>query len=82
MKINQSNAKFIVINGDPDSRAVLDIGDLCIENCESYVCLGIIFTQDASVELATKLHTQAKDKHICHEIRILHCKEQSLSILD
>ena len=39
-------------------------GDLRVENCMSYVYLGAFFTQDGRVETATKLHTQAKDKHV------------------
>ena len=64
MVINASKNKFQVVNGDTDSRSALCIGDTLIQNCSSYIDLGAVFSQDGSIETATKIHCQGKEKHV------------------
>ena len=42
----------------------LCIGDTRIQNCSSYIYLGAVFSQDGSIETATKIHCQIKEKHV------------------
>ena len=64
MAINASKTKFQVVNGDTDSRSDICIGDTRIQNCSSYIYLGAVFSQDGSIETATKIHCQGKEKHV------------------
>ena len=64
MRINQQKTKFMCVNGSSESRAPLIVGDLRVENCESYVYLGAVFTQDGKTSSSINLHCKDKYKHV------------------
>ena len=49
MVINESKTKFIVICGDDTDRMPFVLNDITIKNCEQYVYLGSVFTQDGKL---------------------------------
>ena len=63
MVINQGKTMFMVINGSDADKVAMTIGDLKIQNCDSYVYLGATFTQDGKV--ATAVDEQCRSKQ-CH----------------
>ena len=64
MRINQDKTKFMVINGNSGSRAPIVIDNEKVDNCESYVYLGQVFTQDAKIESVLAIHCKDKYKHV------------------
>ena len=64
MRINQQKTKFMCVNGSSESRDPLIVGDLRVENCESYVYLGAVFTQDGKTSSSINLHCKDKYKHV------------------
>lgn len=64
MKINQSKTKFMVVNGDLEDRQPVTLGDFAIQNCESYVYLGAIFTQDGKLASTIEAHCKSKQPHV------------------
>ena len=64
MRINQDKTKFMVINGNSGSRAPIVIDNEKVDNCESYVYLGAVFTQDAKIESVLAIDCKDKYKHV------------------
>ena len=52
---------YIPFNGTGEDRALIRVSDLTVENCTTYMYLGVIFTQDGKVESSVKL---SKQKHV------------------
>ena len=76
-----SKTKFMVINGSEEDRLPLVINDLQVNNCERYVYLGAILTQDGSVDSSVKQHLHSKQPHVMKFISFL-SKKSRFSILD
>ena len=64
MVINQSKTKFMVINGDEDDRDTLKVEGMEIQNCDSYVYLGCVYTQDGRTNSAVVAQCKSKWSHV------------------
>ena len=66
MEVNQGKTKFMVINGTEYDKSpiVLNTSNLTIENCSSYLYLGVLFTQDGKVNNAVKRQMLDKQCHV------------------
>lgn len=64
MVINQSKTKFMVINGDAEDRATLEVGPVKIQNCDSYTYLGCVYTQDGRTTSAVEAQCKNKWPHV------------------
>ena len=64
MVINVSKTKFMVINGNVKDREPLVYGNIVVHNCDSYIYLGAVFTQDGSTETSVSEHLLSKQPHV------------------
>jgi len=64
MVINADKTKFMVINGNDDDKASLELDGMNISNCDAYTYLGSVFTQDGSIPTAVRKHCKAKTSHV------------------
>ena len=64
MVINASKTKFMVINGNVKDREPLVYGNIVVQNCDSYIYLGAVFTQDGSTETSVSEHLLSKQPHV------------------
>ena len=64
MVINAGKTKFMVINGNQDDMAPLEVDGTTISNCDAYTYLGSVFTQDGSIPTAVRRHCKAKISHV------------------
>ena len=60
MVINQGKTKSMVISGNKEDRAPLLFHGLKIDNCEEYLYLGAIFTQDGKITPSVNAHIRNK----------------------
>ena len=59
-----SKTKFMVINGNVKDREPLVYGNIVVQNCDSYIYLGAVFTQDGSTETSLSEHLLSKQPHV------------------
>lgn len=71
MVINQGKTKTMIINGNENDRASLEFPELTVKNCDQYVYLGTIFTQDGKVKSAVTAHIRSKKSNIMKFIAFL-----------
>ena len=64
MEVNQGKTKFMVINGTEYNKSPIVLNNLTIENCFSYLYLGVLFTQDGKVNNAVKQQMSDKQCHV------------------
>ena len=64
MVINASKTKFMVINGNVKDREPLVYGNIVVQNWDSYIYLGAVFTQDGSTETSVSEHLLSKHPHV------------------
>ena len=63
MHVNVGKTKLMVINGNIEDRQPIDINNLMINHCDSYIYLGSPFTSDGSLTTVIKLHIREKMVH-------------------
>lgn len=63
MIINQVKTKFMVINGTPECRTPLRLGDLTVNYCSTYNYLGAFVTDDGLISSVLLEHYNDKLKH-------------------
>ena len=64
MEVNQVKTKFMVINGTEYDKSPIVLNNPTIENCSSYLYLGVLFTQDGKVNNAVKQQMLDKQCHV------------------
>ena len=68
MRINNVKSKLFVITGERCDDEPFGVGEVMVEHCTSYTCLGSPFTGHGSVSSAVKLHTKSK---LCHVLKFI-----------
>jgi len=64
MVINAKKTKFMVVNGSDDDKCPIHGNCGNIENCDQYVYLGTMFTQDGDVLTSIAAHCKDKFSHV------------------
>jgi hypothetical protein len=62
MIINQAKTKFIIINGKEEDRQPLQSNNLVIENCQKYIYLGAVITQDGNIASSERERTSSSSR--------------------
>lgn len=68
MAVNSSKTYFFVIYGEEKDVEPMQVDEMVVELCTSYICWGSPFTCDGSASSAVRL--QAKSK-LCHELKYI-----------
>ena len=58
--LNENKTKFMVINGTVADHRPIIVKGTKIENCDNYVYLGSIFTEDGTIQSSIKQHCKMK----------------------
>ena len=63
MVINEGKTKLMVINGNFADKQPINVDNISISHCDTYIYLGSPFTSDGTISSAIKVHVQEKMAH-------------------